>query len=91
MPVTVARSHQRERITLDCTVLTPLFLGGAEQEATLSAAPFKAALRYWWRVSGVHRTSDPEELFHKESELFGNANPECGRSLVEVEVKRLLV
>lgn len=87
MPVTVARYHRRDRITLSCTVLVPLFLGGAEQEAALSAAPFKAALRYWWRISGLHQARNPQQLFEKESALFGSANPECGRSLVEVEVE----
>jgi CRISPR-associated protein Cmr1 len=87
MPVAVARYHQRERLTFDCKVLTPMFLGGANnQQAHLSAAPFKAALRYWWRVSGVHDTEDPKSLFEQESSFFGAANQEFGKSPVQVRI-----
>ncbi len=67
MTVSVARYYQREKITLDCTILTPMFLGDADQQAALSTAPIKAALRYWWRVSGVHKAKDAEKLFEEES------------------------
>ncbi len=82
MTVSVARYYQREKITLDCTILTPMFLGGADQRAALSAAPIKAALRYWWRVSGVHNAENSEDLFKKENCLFGNADEKFGKSKV---------
>lgn len=90
MTVSVARYYQREKISLDCTILTPMFLGNADQHAALSAAPVKAALRYWWRVSGVHNAENPEELLKKESCLFGSADEKFGKSKVSVLMKGYL-
>ena len=87
MTVSVARYYKREKITLDCTILTPMFLGDADQQAALSTAPIKAALRYWWRVSGVHNAKNSEELFKKESCLFGSADEKFGKSKVSVSVE----
>jgi CRISPR-associated protein Cmr1 len=86
MSVSLTRYHQREHITLNCTLLTPLFLGGADQNAALSTAPLKAALRYWWRVSGVHKATDAKTLFEKESQIFGNADESAGKSQVTVSI-----
>ena len=90
MTVSVARYYKREKITLDCTILTPMFLGDADQQAALSTAPIKAALRYWWRVSGVHNAKNSEELFKKESCLFGSADEKFGRSKISVSVEGIV-
>lgn len=90
MTVSVARYYQREKITLDCTILTPMFLGGADQHAELSAAPIKAALRYWWRVSGVHKAKDAKKLLEEESKLFGSSNEKFGKSKISVSVEGIV-
>ena len=64
-----------------------MFLGDADQQAALSTAPIKAALRYWWRVSGVHKAKNAKELFEKENELFGSSDEEFGKSKVSVWVE----
>ncbi|MCL6622787.1 MAG: hypothetical protein K6T55_11900 [Syntrophobacterales bacterium] len=85
------RHYRRERLEVQCRVLTPLFLGNAHQEAEWRAAPFKALLRYWWRVAQVG-CGNHQELLKKEGKLFGIAGEEkekeSGRSLIEVMVIR---
>ncbi len=84
------RYYRRERLELRCRLITPLFLGNARQEAEWRAAPFKALLRYWWRVAQVDGDK-PGELLKQEGELFGAAGEgedkeKKGRSLVEVQI-----
>jgi CRISPR-associated protein Cmr1 len=66
MPDITARFH----------VSTPLFLGNAAQEPELLAAPFKHALRFWWRALRYDLV-DPGpsfvRLLHREAQLFGVA------------------
>ncbi|MBI5967394.1 MAG: hypothetical protein HY882_06010 [Deltaproteobacteria bacterium] len=81
----IARHFRRTKIDLQCEIVTPMFLGNASQDAELRAAPFKAQLRYWWRVAYGHDIST-EDLFEKESLLFGKGGKEAGRSLVTVQV-----
>jgi len=87
MTVSVSRNYRNERIQMECAFLSPAFLGGADQQAALSVAPLKAALRYWWRVSGIHQASNADELFDKESALFGNAEEGVGKSQIRVSIQ----
>ncbi len=65
----ITRYHNRVIIMVTVEFLTPTFLGGADQEAELRAAPFKNLLRQWWRlVQGRHGFT---ELLRKENALFG--------------------
>ncbi|ERP30778.1 type III-B CRISPR module RAMP protein Cmr1 [Chitinivibrio alkaliphilus] len=64
--IDVSRFVERERITVDVEVLTPMFLGGADGNAELRPAPFKAALRYWWRV--LYGGNNLKEI---EEKIFG--------------------
>ena len=50
--------------------VTPCFLGGADGNAELRAAPFKNALRYWWRVLYGNKYSN--NILQKESDIFGS-------------------
>ncbi len=85
MGISLSRFYQKERIELDCEIVTPMFLGNAEQEAELRGAPFKALLRYWWRVAaGRDKTS--EQLFAAESKIFGDAGDELGKGQVSIAV-----
>ncbi|HOF05608.1 MAG TPA: type III-B CRISPR module RAMP protein Cmr1 [Syntrophales bacterium] len=56
---------------LECEVVTPLFLGGANpQNAELRAPPLKGILRFWWRaVSGIENIKD---LADEEGRIFGS-------------------
>ncbi len=88
MTINIARFYKRERLELDCKIITPMFLGNASQEAELRAAPFKGLLRYWWRVAngGLHET--PGALLAAENQIFGSADADTGgKSHVTVEVK----
>lgn len=80
------RYYQRDRLELTCRLLTPLFLGNARQETEWRAAPFKALMRYWWRVAQVDARR-PEELLAREAALFGAAG-EAGeqKSLITLRV-----
>ena len=67
--IDVSRYVDRKILDLKVKVLTPMFLGGADGDAELRAAPFKAALRYWWRIT--QGDISHEELRMKEQKLFG--------------------
>ncbi len=88
MAVSLTRNHRREKIFLNCSFISPAFLGGADQQANLSVAPLKAALRYWWRVSGVHQIRDTEDMFKKESKIFGSTEESSGKSKIFVSISR---
>lgn len=81
------RYYKRSCRVLPAQVVTPLFLGAASQNAEWRAAPFKALLRKWWRI-----TQGPEiswqQLKEKEGRIFGQAADEAcsGKSLVTVTV-----
>jgi len=72
----------KESVTreLECEVVTPLFLGGADpQEAELRAPPLKGIIRFWWRaVSGIE---DLKELAVKEGRIFGSTEKKSNVSL----------
>lgn len=88
--IDVSRYVNRTTLDLKVKVLTPMFLGGADGHAELRAAPFKAALRYWWRVTQGDIPHD--ELLRKEQKLFGgilikkNNEMKPVKSLVDVSV-----
>lgn len=58
---------------LSLRVLTPLFLGGADQRAEARAPSFKGALRAWYRAI------DPA-FAAREQRLFGGVGPGAGQS-----------
>jgi CRISPR-associated protein Cmr1 len=75
-----------EPLTATFKVVTPLFLGDAEREATrLSLASLKGQLRWWWRAlewSGCLRDKGSEraalaELKDREERLFGVAGSDA--------------
>ena len=69
------RYYKRKSITLQCRVVTPMFLGNASGAAQWRAEPFKALFRYWWRVT-QHEIPDAATLFAEEAQLFGAAGDE---------------
>lgn len=67
----VSRYVNTEKIDFTVEFLTPCFLGGADQNAEVRVAPFKAGLRYWWRVLYGQKYGD--KLKSVEDEIFGTA------------------
>ena len=51
---------------------SPTFLGGADQNAELRAAPFKNLLRQWWRVAVGSQYPNHKEMLKAEGDLFGS-------------------
>jgi CRISPR-associated protein Cmr1 len=62
-------------------MVTPMFCGGADQEAELRLPSFKGALRFWWRALMWSKVQDVEALRQTESKLFG-CSGEHGQSRV---------
>ncbi len=87
MAININRFYGREQWQLDCEIITPMFLGNANQEAELRAAPFKGLLRYWWRVANGWKYATHKELLTAESEIFGSPDDTGGKSQVTVAVK----
>jgi len=70
----ISRFLNAERLELELEFLTPAFLGGADQSAELRAAPFKAALRWWWRALYGNEFKDSQTLLKEETKLFGSTD-----------------
>lgn len=82
------RYFRRKSWEIEAELLTPLFLGGADQKAEWRAAPFKALLRYWWRLTRGPGVSW-ETLLKEEARIFGSAGEQEGKggqSLVRVGI-----
>jgi len=83
--INVTRHVNIKTMRLKVKVLTPMFLGGSDGNAELRAAPFKAALRYWWRV--LQGEVPKEALLKQETSLFGGVSEDAWKSRVSVYVK----
>lgn len=68
----ISRYHNTKELSIGVEFLTPCFLGGADQNAELRAAPFKNLLRQWWRVAVGSHYSDPQKMLAAEGDLFGS-------------------
>lgn len=73
-------------LRFDVEFITPTFLGGADGNAEIRTAPFKSLIRRWWRITNGNLS--PEELWQKESELFGSTekNPKTGKTFGKSKV-----
>jgi len=84
-----SRYFKRKTLLLQCRTVTPMFLGNADQEAEWRAEPFKALLRYWWRIAN-NSPGTEADLLKRESDVFGYAGDAAAitsqRSDVNVEV-----
>ena len=65
--------------TLICKVITPLFMGGANQQAELRTQSINGMLRWWFRVAGGSEDD--------EKRLFGWAGDESKQGLVRIFIK----
>lgn len=69
----VERYKNREELTFECEVITPMFLSGADpNQVELRAASIKGALRFWWRAIVGQRYKNIEEMKEAEGRIFGN-------------------
>ena len=84
MSINISRFINREPAEFTVEVLTPMFLGGANGDAELRAAPLKNAIRYWWRITQGGLSH--EKMLEKEQQLFGGVTGKATRSLVDVIV-----
>ncbi len=76
-----------QTLRLTFRVNTPLFLGGARQQAELRAASIKGALRFWWRsLQWARFGSDVAALQSEEAQLFGSSDQKIGRSKVGLRI-----
>jgi len=71
-----------KKITFRCRIITPLFMGGANQEAELRTQSFNGLFRYWFRLLGGS--------FEDEKRLFGWGGEGARRGIVQIftEIKR---
>ena len=60
----ITRFHDTETLQVSVEFLTPTFLGGADQNAELRAAPFKNLLRQWWRVAVGSQYPNHKEMLN---------------------------
>lgn len=85
----ISRYHNTKQLDIGVEFLTPCFLGGADQNAELRAAPFKNLLRQWWRVAVGSQYSDPKEMLAAEGNLFGSVidDSKASASRVRLDVQ----
>ncbi|MBM3711863.1 MAG: type III-B CRISPR module RAMP protein Cmr1 [Actinobacteria bacterium] len=75
--------------TFQCEVITPMFLGGADQQPELRPPSIRGAMRWWFRaLYGGHLYSTSrnliDELKRKEKEIFGDTSQQ---SLFDIKIK----
>lgn len=68
--INVSRFTDTKVLRFTVEFVTPCFLGGADGNAELRVAPFKNALRYWWRV--LYGNKYTNNILQKESDIFGS-------------------
>ncbi|SEH05254.1 type III-B CRISPR module RAMP protein Cmr1 [Candidatus Venteria ishoeyi] len=87
-----------DKIIAAYQIVTPMFLGDAEQGlAPVNSMSFKGLMRFWWRalnwrrVDGNSSEEQLKDLHRAEAQLFGTANhqhyPDNGQSLFILQVK----
>ena len=79
------------KVSFNCEVITPMFLGGANPKNTeLREASFKGVLRFWWRAlhyfyACKKNNNDFTKLREKEFILFGNTK---NKSMVALKINQ---
>lgn len=71
--------------TLKCTVITPLFMTGADgQTPELRPSEIKGMLRFWWRAINGYQSID--SLRKSEAEIFGSSDEKTGKSKFSLKI-----
>ncbi|MEO0087727.1 MAG: type III-B CRISPR module RAMP protein Cmr1 [candidate division WOR-3 bacterium] len=68
-----------KKIDLKCKIITPLFMGGAEQQPELRTQSFNGLFRYWFRLLGGS--------FENEKRLFGWGGEKANKGIVSINLK----
>jgi CRISPR-associated protein Cmr1 len=68
-----------QRVSFECEVITPMFLGGANQQAELRAPSIKGAMRWWFRA--MMGESNIHHLLDSESAIFGDTKKSAAVAL----------
>jgi CRISPR-associated protein Cmr1 len=75
-------------IRIECRVITPMFLTGADGKTPELRAPsLKGAMRFWWRA--MHGHLSLKELKEEESKIFGGSGEKEGRSSFSIKIKEI--
>lgn len=79
---------QLKKVEFDCTVITPMFLAGADKnKPELRVPSLRGELRWWLRaLLGGYLNAKPDEVLKQESRLLGDAS-ENGQSKFTIRVK----
>lgn len=73
------------KVKVECQTITPLISSGANlEELELRAASVKGLLRFWWRT--FQDPSNTEELYKKESNIFGSSDKNYGASKIKINI-----
>ena len=72
--------------TIPISIVTPMFLGGADAAPELRPPSIKGALRFWYRA--LHPTHDLEKLLAQENSLFGGVGDHATKSRLIVRVAK---
>jgi len=76
-----------QTISATYRVTTPMFLGGAKQQAELRLPSFKGVLRFWWRALAWSAfEQNLSEIRKAEANLFGSADVGQSRLLMRWRV-----
>ncbi len=79
-------------ISVKVKVVTPILGGGTETRKLddvdiIRPATVRGHLRFWWRALHGHKYDTPQELYDRESALWGRAaTDQGGRSQVDVRI-----
>jgi CRISPR-associated protein Cmr1 len=65
---------------VECKVITPLFMGGAYQQAELRTQSINGLLRWWFRIAGGS--------FEDEKRIFGWAGETSNQGLVRIRIEK---
>jgi CRISPR-associated protein Cmr1 len=88
---------ERGKITATFQIVTPMFIGDANQKVNGIPAPaVKGAIRFWWRALNWGRIRDNasdddqalKKMHHEESVLFGSADGNIGQSKFLLRVSK---
>jgi CRISPR-associated protein Cmr1 len=69
-------------LSVHMKLVSPAFVGGADQRAELRVASIRGLLRYWWRA--IQPPMSPAKLLDKETNLFGSTS--AGQSKVLMRI-----
>ncbi|MEJ5297979.1 MAG: type III-B CRISPR module RAMP protein Cmr1 [Armatimonadota bacterium] len=89
---------RRETISLELSLITPMFGGSTEAgqvdpDRPVNAKSIRGHLRFWWRACRAGQFASAEDMFRREAEIWGAAGeygtdgkPVLGQGAVDLEV-----